>query len=232
MKLGLNNNLVTPNVGAVGAEFSLTEISGLQAWYKFDTNITLNGSTVSEWGDSSGNGNDLTQTTASEQPAYNSGDIDFDGSNDYMALDSALDLTSFTIFAVIDLDDTTNETLLGNGSTNADFFRIAGSTWTLRTDGNSFQNNMSTTAGTNKHLLTLYTDVGASSTTYYLEADGTAESNAAIDNRTFTVGDIGRNSAGAQFFNGKVSEVAIFNTALSTADRETVEQDIMTRNGL
>ena len=231
MKLSLANNLVTQN-RLHGAAFSLTDISGLQAWYKFDTNITLNGSNVSEWGDSSGNGNDLTQTTASDQPAYNSGDIDFDGSSDYMALDSALDLTSFTIFAVIDLDDTTLETLFGNGTDGTDFFRLNGSAWTIRTEGSSFQNNIGTTAGTNKYLLTLYTDVGATSTTYYLEADGTAENNASIDNKTFTVGDVGRNSANAQFFNGKISEVAIFNAALSTADRETVEQDIMTRNGL
>ena len=228
--LGLGNSITSG--AALEDAFDLTSVSGLQAWYKFQTNITLNGSNVSAWGDSSGNGSDLTQTTASAQPAYNSGDVDFDGSNDYMALDSALGLTSFTIFAIIDLDDTTLETLLGNGTDGTDFFRLNGSAWTIRTNGNSFQNNIGTTAGTSKYLLTLYTDVGASSTRYYLEADGTAENNASIDNQTFTVGDVGRNSANAQFFDGKISEVAIFNEALSTADRESVEQDIMTRNGL
>ena len=54
--------------------------TGLEAWYKYQTGITLNGSDVSAWADSSENSFDMVQGTASEQPAYNSGAIDFDAS--------------------------------------------------------------------------------------------------------------------------------------------------------
>ena len=52
------------------------------------TTITLNGSTVSQWSDKSGNGRHLVQATASKQPAYsattfnNRPGITFDGVDD------------------------------------------------------------------------------------------------------------------------------------------------------
>lgn len=212
--------------------FSLTDVSGLQAWLQYNTGFTLNGGLVSAWADQSGQGNNATQSTETNQPLASSGGIDLDGTDNYITLDTALNLTAFTIFAVIDLDDTTLETLFGNGTDGTDFFRLSGTTWTLRTEGSSFQTTLTTGAGTDKYLLTLYADVGASSTRYYLEDDGTAESNNTIDNKTFTVKDIGRNSANAHFFNGKIYELAIYNAELSTSDREAVESDIISRNGI
>lgn len=57
--------------------------------------ITLNGSTVSQWADKSGNGRNLVQATAAQQPAYNATTfngrpgITFDGTDDIL-LSSAL----------------------------------------------------------------------------------------------------------------------------------------------
>jgi len=64
--------------------------TGLEAWYKNQTGITLNGADVSAWADSA-NSYDMVQATATEQPAYNSGDIDFD-SSDTQSLQSASDI--------------------------------------------------------------------------------------------------------------------------------------------
>ena len=46
--------------------------SGLSpaAWYKAESGITLNGSNVSQWDDQSGNGRHLVQATSARQPAY------------------------------------------------------------------------------------------------------------------------------------------------------------------
>lgn len=216
----------------VSSGFSITDVDDLLVWLQNNTGITLNGSNVSAWADSSGNNNTARQTTETNQPLASGGGIDLDGTDNFMTLDTALNLNGFTIFAVIDLDDTTLETLFGNGTDGTDFFRLSGTTWTIRTEGSSFQTTLTTSAGTNKYLLTLYADVGASATRYYLEDDGTAESNNTIDNKTFTVKDIGRNSANAHFFNGKLYELAIYGADLSTANRELVEANIMTRNGL
>jgi len=57
-------------------------------WCRADAGITLNGSTVSGWGDVSGEGNDFSQATAAEQPRLRSGglggrpELSFDGSDD------------------------------------------------------------------------------------------------------------------------------------------------------
>ncbi len=45
--------------------------ASLEAWYQFQTGISLNGTDVSAWADSSSNSHDMVQATATEQPAYN-----------------------------------------------------------------------------------------------------------------------------------------------------------------
>jgi methionine-rich copper-binding protein CopC len=66
--------------------------------------ITLNGSTVSQWNDKSGNGRNATQGTAAYQPAYTLNSLPvltFDGANDYMSIASKfLDASNRIIIAV------------------------------------------------------------------------------------------------------------------------------------
>lgn len=53
--------------------FSPKSIASLAAWYdaSASSSITLNGSTVSQWSDLSGNGRHQVQATAARQPIYN-----------------------------------------------------------------------------------------------------------------------------------------------------------------
>ena len=230
--LGIGNNLI--HAGVLDEEPILTT-AGLQVWYQVGQGLITSGSNVTTWRDSSGNDNNLTQTTATNQPLKTSplGGIHLDGADNFMTLDTALDLTTFTAFAVIELDDTSLETLYGNGTDGSDFFRLNGSAWTIRTAGNSFQGNLGTSISTSdKFIVTLGTSVGASATTYDLELDGTAENTVDIDNQTFTIGDIGRNSADAQYFDGKIYEIVIYNTELTSAERAVIEKSIEGRNGL
>ena len=67
--------------------FTLNSISGLAAWYKFNTLHTLDGNALEEWGDSSGNNRTLTNTGATnKRPTVESdGRIDWeDVSNSFM----------------------------------------------------------------------------------------------------------------------------------------------------
>jgi len=112
--------------------------TNLSAWYKFQTGISLNGSDVAKWADSSENSNDMLQNTASEQPAYNSGAIDFDASasqNLQTASDDILLANTFTIgvrlFAKLN-----NVIVLGDNTINHEFFKITSSTQLrFKTDG-------------------------------------------------------------------------------------------------
>jgi hypothetical protein len=72
--------------------FAPTDLSGLVGWYKSGVGITLNGSNVSQWDDSSGNGNHASHATAGAQPLYNATDanfnnqatLTFDGTSDHL----------------------------------------------------------------------------------------------------------------------------------------------------
>lgn len=76
-------------------------LSSLACWYDFSQGITLNGSTVSQANDLSGNSRHLSQGTANKQPLYVTGAVNgysairFDGSNDLMKS------TSFTLSGAI-----------------------------------------------------------------------------------------------------------------------------------
>ena len=71
--------------------------------------ITLNGATVSQWADKSGNSRNFSQATASNQPTYSATvlggkpALTFDGTSDFMSAGDTLDVgtTSLTIMTVV-----------------------------------------------------------------------------------------------------------------------------------
>lgn len=86
--------------------------SALAAWHTAQdaATIILNGSTVSQWNDKSGNGINVSQSVASQQPAYNASDallggqpsLTFDGVNDYLFSTTGLSgISNVTIIGVI-----------------------------------------------------------------------------------------------------------------------------------
>ena len=239
--LGLGVN-IDPSAGE---SFSLDQISGLQAWYKFDTNITLNGSNVSEWGDSSGNSNDLTQTTASKQPAYNSGNIHFDETDDLMVMDTELTLTAssgFTILAVISTDSAavTNQTLFsGSGDGNGkNFFRYDTTLWRFRPSSGSGSQATINHALTNgeKFLLTVIGSDASGTLNFAVRDNGVAIGNAtclaAAGSDTFKLDRIADHNETNQLWDGKISEFVVYNTNLTGDDLTNAENDLTTRHSI
>jgi len=183
--------------------------TGLEAWYKFQTGITLNGSDVSAWADSSSNSFDMLQATASEQPAYNSGDIDFDASAT-QSLQSASDITLSGAFTVgIKLKpDVSNVTVIGSNTTTNEFFKIT-STTNLRFKTDGSQVDIGIDSGTlvaalnlvitrnSSNLITLYIDGVAQADTETLA--GTADINA-----------IGVRATDANPYDGTISEIQVY----------------------
>ena len=84
--------------------FSLTNVSGLQAWYKFDTDISVSEGRVTQWSDQSGNGNHMTNTTATnKRPEYDTtfggGAVSFETHEGYLESASTFGGTNeFTVF--------------------------------------------------------------------------------------------------------------------------------------
>ena len=79
--LALKQALSLTTIKNVGGWLPSDE-SSLVAWYKNQALITLNGSDVQSWEDSSANTYDMKQTTVGQQPAYSGGVVTFDSSAD------------------------------------------------------------------------------------------------------------------------------------------------------
>ena len=109
--------------------FSPSDISGLKLWLKADAITGLSdGDPVTTWSDSSGQGNDATQSTAGQKPLYKTAiqnslpAVRFDATDDVLKTQADGTLKPFSLFAVIKVADlSTTRTLIGswNGTNNS-----------------------------------------------------------------------------------------------------------------
>ena len=206
LKLGLSLN----NTKSLGG-WQPSDETGLEAWYKNQTGITLNGSDVSAWADSSENSFDMVQATASEQPAYNSGDIDFTSANT-TNLQSASDITLSGAFTVgIKLEpDVSNVTVIGYNTTTNEFFKIT-STTNLRFKTDGSQVDMAIDSGTLITALNLVVTRNASNLiTLYL--DGVAQADTETLAGTADINAMGVRATDTNPYDGTISEVQIYDT--------------------
>ena len=71
--LALKQALSLVSIKSLGSSWTPTDEPKLQAWYQNKIGVTLNGTDVSIWADSSTNSRDMAQEDSTEQPAYNAG---------------------------------------------------------------------------------------------------------------------------------------------------------------
>jgi hypothetical protein len=84
--------------------------AGLRLWLKADAGVTLDGSTVREWMDQSGNGNDAIQLDAERQPRLLENVLNgkpvlrFDGADDRLGLTGSERMSHISLFMVLKID--------------------------------------------------------------------------------------------------------------------------------
>ena len=206
LKLGLSLN----NTKSLGG-WQPSDETGLEAWYKNQAGITLNGSDVSAWADSSTNSFDMVQATVSEQPAYNSGDIDFTPANT-TNLQSASDITLSGVFTVgIKLNpNVSNVAVMGSNTSTNEFFKIT-STTNLRFKTDGSQVDMTIDSGTLITALNLVITRNSSDLiTLYL--DGVAQADTETLAGTADINAIGVRATDANPYDGTISEIQIYDT--------------------
>ena len=206
LKLGLSLN----NTKTLGG-WKPSDETGLEAWYKNQTGITLNGSDVSAWADSSENSFDMVQATASEQPAFNSGDIDFDASAT-QSLQAASDITLSGAFTIgIKLQPSVdNVVVLGDNTEPNEFFKIT-STTNLRFKTDGSQADLTIDSGTLITALNLVITRNASNLiTLYL--NGVAQADTETLAGTAEINALGVRETDKNPYDGTVSELQIYDT--------------------
>lgn len=209
--LALKQALSLVTIKNVSGDWLPSDDRDLRAWYKFNTGISLNGSDVSVWADSSPNSFDMEQETIPEQPAYNSGNIEFTAA-DTQSLQSASDITLSGAFTIgIKLEpDVDNVAVIGSNTTANEFFKIT-STTNLRFKTDGSQVDMTINSGTLITSLNLVITRNASNL-ITIHLDGVAQTDTETLAGTADINAIGVRRTDTNPYDGTISEIQIFGT--------------------
>jgi hypothetical protein len=194
-----------------------TDEASVEAWYQNAVGITLNGSDVSAWADSSSNGIDMVQATASKQPAYSAGALTFVSSaEEHLQTTGQISLSGdFTIGVVFNPSISAPGTILGDnagGSVGHEFFKYT-STTNLRVKIDNSTANITLDSGTFGDDYIVVTRV---SNVLTLWKNGVAQSDTETLSGTADIDSIGVRLTGQDYLDGVIKEIQIFSS--SSAD--------------
>jgi hypothetical protein len=239
--------------GGSAAPFTPTAITGLQAWWDFSdvatlwqnaarsTPVAADADPIGGVTDKSGAGNHLAQATAGFRPQYKVGIRAgrsvgrWDGTDDEMAVTFGVGMTAATFFVVA------VKRSAPGGTANDLWRRVAGtsefltlSSWSA-TDYVWYKNQagvqvpLTGATATNWAINGLRHPSAATATGYY---NGVPTATFDPDDNLTTAGAFLLGNSGAVGSNYDVGEALIFNTALSTADHNTIGTGLASRWGL
>jgi len=208
--------------------------------------ITLNGSTVSQWNDKSGNGRNFAQATAANQPGYSASNVTFADGSDVLTIGSASTGTfgygtgDFAILAVVNPNARTStwgsEILTQHiFGTRADFsFRIipAGNLIYGGTNATTIATSSTTVALSQRSIAEITRT--SNSFQLYINATnvGSATSSDSIGNGSgSSIGNTFSPNSNA-FLSGAINEVLVVPTTLSTDNRQKLEGYLAWKWGL
>lgn len=221
------------------------------------TSITLNGATVSQWSDKSGNNRHFSQGIAANQPTYNTTDLNgkpalvFDGSNDHLIRSASLftNASNITIFAVAKVTTANQYSTVfsqystGNLGVNAGW-QLANNSGALRMQTDIYlPHGMygSTTISTGAYKCFTYRNAPWSSvpSTSEFWINGVKETSTQYGS-PFSVnlasGDLYIGGFGSSlvtgFLNGAIGELIVCTASLSDADRASAETYLISKYGL
>jgi len=222
--------------------FNPTDISGCQLWLDAADASTVTGTTtVTQWRDKSGNGRNLG--VGSGTTSYSSSAINLNSS--YMLVNSPVNLTNVTVFIVSKSTGVTNQILLG-AKPNTDFVYNS-------VDGFGFYNDPPTGRirfygqGDDIRQSIFFTDTSitklytfqSTGTTVSGWLNGTSQSGGTLTTtRTSTAQGfaIGAEWGGSSYQNiwvtASIYEIIVYNTALTTSQRQQVEGYLAHKWGL
>ena len=212
-------------------------LSGITANVRFK-NIVVTQTTgsgfVTTWYDQSGN-NNLTQTDTDKQPAIATNGslvadgLDFDGSNDSLSSSSGVNFTSsddLSAFLVSNPDSASGQNPIvsqSDGTGTGRSFIETGSTINTFIGG-SEQNFGSASAS--QSIITLIYDDSANTLDAFKNGSQSGSQKTSITAEAASGAlNIGKNKAGSQFFDGKISEVIIY-LSDQTDNRVALETNI------
>lgn len=207
-RLGLSINSTRPL-----SDWSPTHDTSLEAWYQWQTGITLNGSDVSVWADSSPNGIDMT-ASGTEQPAYSGGSLTFvSADKNNLQTTGQISLSGdFTIGLIFNPSISAPGTILGDnagGSSGHEFMKYT-STTNLRLKIDNSIGNLPLDSGTFGENYIVITRV---SNVLTLWKDGVEQSTTPTLSGTADIDAIGVREEDQDYLDGVIQEIEIFSSS-------------------
>jgi hypothetical protein len=207
LKLGLGLSL--SNIKTMGG-WKPTDETSLVAWYQNKVGITLNGSDVSAWADSSSNSHDMVQATASEQPAYDAstGNLNFVAADTQsLQTSSQISLSGTFTIGIKFNPDIINTVLIADNTTANEFIKYTSTTRiNIKIDGTNVSMDLdSGTIGDGYILLTR-----DSSNVITLFHNGVAQSGTQTLAGTSDIDCIGARKTDVNPYDGDISEIQIY----------------------
>ena len=187
--------------------------ASLEAWYQKAVGITLNGTDVSDWADSSGNNNTMRQTTEDKQPAYSGGVLTFDP-DDTNFLVSATDITLADAFTIgIRLNITAaGGVILGDNTEDGELIKVFSSTKiSVRIDNQTrvdIQLDSGTLLGGEAYMVL---SRQAPSDEIFLYWNGVKQADTEVMTGTANIDAIGVRKEELNPFDGTIREIQIYN---------------------
>lgn len=229
----------TPNTNLFGissgfsfsqsAAWTPAQLPGLALWLDAAdaSTITLNGSTVSQWNDKSGNNRHASQATAANQPTRTLNGLGgrtvltFDGVNDF--LNATFTLTNFSVGIVGTLTANTATIYyplgFGNPPSGSAGLSVGGTNFTQKAALNSPSLLTNETVTLNSpYLITAHSQTGNRLISFNGQTPATDTNSQSISEVR-----IGQRSDGVWPYAGPIGEIVITNTALSNANRQLLE---------
>jgi hypothetical protein len=209
-----------------------TDIGGLLLWLKADagvyndagSNLATDTQTVQQWNDQSGNNNHVSQATSSFRPTKQDAEINgkpvvrFDGSDNFMKTSGALGGGNLSIFLVANVAGNTQAVLAQN---TPGFIIRRDAVWE---DDQQAQFAISIFTGVYDIGSFIFNFTGDAFDTYQNGTlDGNTTSASAVVHSAIIA--VGAYDSGIPqwFLNGDVAEVIVYDSALSTLNRQEIE---------
>lgn len=220
------------------------EVSGCMAWYDAADTSTLvdaGSGAVSTWYDKSGNGRDLTQGTGANRPTMGTRTlnglnvVDFDGTNDRVASANITQALPVTVLAVVLSDVTTpgagNRQILGNQSatTCPAVYGLAATPmrWAFFA---GTQIDTGDALNTSAHTLSV-NFINSASGEFFLDGASIGTGNPGASGWSAEPISLGGDTAPANFWDGIIAEVAIYDSTLSAGNRQRIEAYLKSKWG-
>ena len=231
-------------IGSSGGYWTPAAISTASWWDAADAStITLNGTTVSQWSDKSGNGRHMVQASSSFQPTYGVTSFTLPSVNfgDKFMTSAAISgsMADWSIYGVnkqTEVSPPSNDAIMSSNSGAAGTFQVSSGGTTLNlsctqdTSGTFFGYQLDASIGTNFRIIGI--EAGTAGTTGYLNGTQAGTNTGTIRNTATTGFKLNQNRLGGLYLQSDHAEWIVLASVPSTATRQLIEGYLAWKWGL